>query len=97
FRDAALPPAPVGRLLARERAVARVAARSFLGRAPAEKSQGDALGSRAASPRFLPPHRAWKRMAAASPMVPRQRHGGLARLRLRPRGSAQTLCLPRPA
>ena len=38
-RDAALPAAPVGRLLARRRVVARAAARSLLGRAPAGKPQ----------------------------------------------------------
>ena len=44
-RDAASPAAPVGRLLARRRSVARTAARSLLGRAPAGKPQGHALGS----------------------------------------------------
>src|SRR5208337_1166819 len=56
----------------------------LLGRASAEKPQGHTLGSRAASAGDLPAHRAGKRMAAALPVVPRQRHGRSPRLRLRP-------------
>ena len=96
-RDAALPAAPIWRLLARRRSLARLAARPVLGRTPAQEPQGHALGSRAAGAGDLPPHRAGKRVAAASPMVFRQRHGRLVGLRFRPRGSSQALRLPRPA
>jgi hypothetical protein len=74
-RNAALPPAPVGRLLAGEHTVTRVAARSVLSRATAKKPERQALGSRAATAGELRAHLAGQRMGAASPMVPRQRDG----------------------
>jgi hypothetical protein len=74
-RDAAPPAAPVRRLLAGGRAVARVAARSFLGRAIADEPQGDALGPRAAGAGDLSADLAGQRVAIASPVVPRQCDG----------------------
>ncbi len=74
-RDAALPATPIWRLLARGRSVEPVAARSILGGAPAAQPQGHALGSCAASAGGLSAHRSGQRVAAASPMVSRQRYG----------------------
>ena len=63
-RDAAVPAAPVGRLLARRRPVARAATRPLLGRTPADKPQRDALGRRAArcwsTYRLIAPGSEWR-------------------------------------
>src|SRR5271165_5619888 len=73
--DAALPAAPVGRLLARRRPMTRAATRPLPGRSPAGKPQRNALERRAASVGDVSAHRAGQRMAPASPVVPRQRDG----------------------
>ena len=57
----------------------------------------DAVGPSAAGAGHLSADCARQRMAAASPMVRQQRHGRSAGRGLRPRRSAQALCLSRPA
>lgn len=65
--DAGAPlAAPVGRLPACRRLVARTPTRPLLGRTPAEEPQGDALGSGPASAGDLPAHFAWRRVAPSA-------------------------------
>jgi len=78
-RAAAMPTAPMGRMLAGAELVARAGARSVLGRAAAPEPQRHAVGSGAVAAGDLPTSGARQRVAIASPMVRAQRHGRPAR------------------
>ena len=95
-RAAPVSAATMGRLLAGAFAVGRVAARSVLGRAPADEPQGHALGSGAVRAGRLPPAGAGQRVAVASGMVRTDRAGRSAGRRFRAGRDPQALSLPRP-
>ena len=91
---AAMPAAPMGRLLARRAVVAGVGTRPVLGRPASPSRQRHAMGSGPAGAGLVPADRAGQRVEAASRLVRQECHGRPAGGRLRIGRGAQALRLP---